>query len=368
MTIAPTLSYLLNFLRWFAAFLVVIDHLRSFIFIEYNQIISPSILDKLFYFMTGLGHEAVIVFFVLSGYLVGGELLRNHSTLHDLKIYFIKRFSRIYTVFLPALFVGGILDYIGVTWFNASGLYSNAYHISAMNFSVMDRLNVETFFINLGMMQTSLGATFGSNGPLWSLANEWWYYISPLLFLLVFKFNSWTLKIISIVIFLILLIVLNSSIILYASIWFLGMLATKIKLQASKYSILGIGFLVVLSFFISRTRLWSLEPFYYDLFIAFAITILLFVDLKGEQRTLPFKTTNKQLADFSYTLYLFHFPFVLLGISIFNSWYNIINKQPTLSIYLVFTFFIIASYFYTYLMSLVFEKNTRKIRKRLEEL
>lgn len=75
MTISPTLSNMLNFLRWFAAFLVVIGHLRSFMFIEYNQIISPSIFDKIFYFITGLGHEAVIVFFVLSGYLVGGGTL-----------------------------------------------------------------------------------------------------------------------------------------------------------------------------------------------------------------------------------------------------------------------------------------------------
>lgn len=272
-------------------------------------------------------------------------------------------------MFLPALIIGGLLDYIGVTWFNTSGLYSNVYQISAMNFNVINRLNIDTFLINLGMMQTSSGHTFGSNGPLWSLANEWWYYIFPLLVVLIFKFNNFALKIMSIICFLILLSVLNFNIILYAGIWFMGMAATKIKLNVPKYTVLGISLFVLLLFFISKIRLFSLEPFYYDIFIGLAIAILLSVNWKSEQHTFRLKATNKKLADFSYTLYLFHFPFVLLLISILNSCHiDVIKKQPVFSTYIIFTFFIIAVYFYSYLMSLVFEKNTYKIRNRLEQI
>jgi len=66
------LSNTLNFLRWFAALMVVVGHLRSFLFVEYNLVEHKTIFIKLFYFITGFGHQAVIIFFMISGYLVGG--------------------------------------------------------------------------------------------------------------------------------------------------------------------------------------------------------------------------------------------------------------------------------------------------------
>lgn len=72
LSISPTLSNNLNFLRWIAAFLVVVGHLRSLMFPEYSKLVNPSIFQKIFYFITGLGHEGVIIFFVISGFLVGG--------------------------------------------------------------------------------------------------------------------------------------------------------------------------------------------------------------------------------------------------------------------------------------------------------
>ena len=38
---------------------------------------SHSLFDQLFYFVTGLGHQCVIAFFALSGFLVGGPALRD---------------------------------------------------------------------------------------------------------------------------------------------------------------------------------------------------------------------------------------------------------------------------------------------------
>ncbi len=61
---------------------------------------------NLVYFITNLGHEAVVVFFVLSGFLIGGNLtdsMRRGS--FDLVRYLIARFTRVYIVYLPALIV-----------------------------------------------------------------------------------------------------------------------------------------------------------------------------------------------------------------------------------------------------------------------
>jgi hypothetical protein len=61
----------LDLARWLAALLVEGGHLRSFVFVDANSAGNVSVLWKPFYYLTGLGHEAVMVFFVLSGFLIG---------------------------------------------------------------------------------------------------------------------------------------------------------------------------------------------------------------------------------------------------------------------------------------------------------
>jgi len=62
--IKPFLSNILNSSRWIAAGMVVLGHLRSPIFKDYPLVTNKSILINFFYFITGFGHEAVIIFFV----------------------------------------------------------------------------------------------------------------------------------------------------------------------------------------------------------------------------------------------------------------------------------------------------------------
>lgn len=109
-------SALLNSCRWGAAFLVVLSHVRHLILIDYKDIEYKSIFIKGFYFITGLGHEAVVVFFVISGFLVGGLTVRKWSVKLSYKDYFAARFSRIYSVLIPALLLGAGLDWIGLDW------------------------------------------------------------------------------------------------------------------------------------------------------------------------------------------------------------------------------------------------------------
>jgi peptidoglycan/LPS O-acetylase OafA/YrhL len=63
------------------------------------------------YLITGLGHQWVIVFFVLSGYLVGGSVLRSVAVNHwSWRVYLLNRLTRLYAVLIPALVFGGLLD------------------------------------------------------------------------------------------------------------------------------------------------------------------------------------------------------------------------------------------------------------------
>ena len=67
-----------------------------------------------FYLITGLGHQAVLVFFVLSGYFVGGSVVDGFQRRRfSWTGYGIARLSRLWTVLLPALLLTLVLDTLG---------------------------------------------------------------------------------------------------------------------------------------------------------------------------------------------------------------------------------------------------------------
>ena len=120
-----SLSTFLRFLLWVSALAVLVGHLRAFLFVPYPHVQSPGFLLKLFYLLTGFGHEAVMVFFVLSGYLVGsGVVEKVRAGVFSWKPYLVNRISRLYPVLLGTLLLAWLLDCIGRHFFNAAGLYT----------------------------------------------------------------------------------------------------------------------------------------------------------------------------------------------------------------------------------------------------
>lgn len=67
----------LGWLRLIAAFVAVIGHARADSFPPYGELseAQKTIASQQFYAVTRFGHEAVIVFFMLSGSLVGGKVI-----------------------------------------------------------------------------------------------------------------------------------------------------------------------------------------------------------------------------------------------------------------------------------------------------
>src|ERR1700722_6088811 len=97
-------SVLLDALRGVAALLVCIDHWRYLLFIDYPQLTFHRKLLFLPYAMCTMGHQAVVVFFVLSGYLVGGHVLRARETGRwSWSVYLIQRGVRLWPVLVPAV-------------------------------------------------------------------------------------------------------------------------------------------------------------------------------------------------------------------------------------------------------------------------
>jgi peptidoglycan/LPS O-acetylase OafA/YrhL len=165
----------LDMIRGLSAAAVVASHVRGLFFVDYLSVVRKTSLLSLLYAVTGLGHQAVMVFFVLSGFFIGGSVLSALSR-WSWKKYLVNRLARLYLVLLPALIVTAILDYIAYR-----GPAGHQYFDHAVrNFTaapLAGHHSLAIFLGNAGFLQTIAVPAFGSDTPLWSLANEFWYYL-----------------------------------------------------------------------------------------------------------------------------------------------------------------------------------------------
>ena len=170
-TIDERTSAVLDVVRWLAALAVVLTHLNDQMFLSMQQ--TPAENHTLAFmawkFISASGNEAVIVFFVISGYLVGGAALAEFLKNGDLQLsrYMLRRGARLYTVLIPALVIGAVLDLSGSRLSGGASVYADTLH----------HLSVTGFLGNLVFLQTLFVETFGSNDALWSLTNEFFYYL-----------------------------------------------------------------------------------------------------------------------------------------------------------------------------------------------
>jgi peptidoglycan/LPS O-acetylase OafA/YrhL len=167
----------LDVVRALAAWAVMWGHLRALFFVDFHHVTRPSLLLKAVYFLTGFGHQAVMVFFVLSGFLISSTVIKNHlSGTWSWRDYAISRATRLYVVLVPGLVLGLVWDFAGSSLFAGKGIY--AHPLSGLGPAIVtDNLNAANFFGCMFYLQGKLCQSFGSNGPLWSLANEFWYYV-----------------------------------------------------------------------------------------------------------------------------------------------------------------------------------------------
>src|ERR1700744_2946758 len=118
-------SVLLDLMRALAALVVCVEHWRNFFFVDYNQVHDHRALFAVFYILTGAGHQAVVIFFVLSGYLISGSIFRLvESGKWSWRLYLTHRLVRLWIVLLPALVLGAILDNTGLALQLAPALYA----------------------------------------------------------------------------------------------------------------------------------------------------------------------------------------------------------------------------------------------------
>lgn len=150
--------YWLDWVRFLAAFGVLAAHTREFNwdgFAAYTgQENSPAL--ALFISLFSLGRQAVVVFFVLSGWLVGGYAIeRVRAGTFDLAGYAADRLSRVYVPLVPAL------------------LFTLAV-VRGLDAPV----DLRQYLVCLvGLQNVTSIRMPGANGALWTLAYEIWFYV-----------------------------------------------------------------------------------------------------------------------------------------------------------------------------------------------
>jgi peptidoglycan/LPS O-acetylase OafA/YrhL len=358
-------SVALDAIRGVAALLVTLEHLRQRLrFAPYTARSPHAVIFRLLFVLSSFGHAAVIVFFVLSGFLVGGSLLRSHQNqTWTWKNYLTQRIVRLWIVLIPALLIGFAWDSLTVY---VGHLRHNPAVVAARVAETEAYLTTSSFFGNMFFLQDTFVPIFGSNGALWSLKNEFWYYIIfPLAIFALFPKYKRTVRLLFAAAAVLLLIGIGraSS---YAPLWLLGALlfySPRIHFNRSKrrvaLALYGIAFLCL-------HELAYHLPYTADYLLAIATCTVIWILLSARSAADPqiWSTRGvRLLAKFSYTLYLIHIPILtFVGVCLVQDQY----WQPTIQ-HLALAFVLwIAIIAFAYLIASLTEFRTDKVRRWVE--
>ncbi len=327
-----SLSNFLALARWIAALAVVIAHAGQLIQISDIMVAPHGPGVYAWWFLAGFSHQAVLVFFVMSGFLIGGDLLRRlERTDPFLKQYMIDRFSRIYIVMVPALAYGFVIDSIGRRIFPNSGIYDGAFFDGVFN-----PINI---LWTLLQQQHIWAPQAGTNGPLWSLACEMWYYITfPLLLAPLLRAYSTGFRLAAFVCGALGVIVMSipESVFLFGyGAWTLGALVRWARRPLIKSTWLSLGVFLATATLMrlgARGPLVVAYPFVSTLADACVVATFanLLLSLRFAAEGGPFvnlSPIHRRLSDFSYSLYATHAPlgfFIWAGVGslLGREWYK----------------------------------------------
>lgn len=170
---------LLDTVRWISALMVGLGHALGLVFRR-----DGSLPSHIVWYLADMRGAWVMLFFVLSGYLVGGNFAVRQSNF-DPGQYFIARFSRIYIVLLPALALTLALDGGAHIWAADNAVYSHPWPNGVLgDTSVFSRYNWQSAVASVFSIEPFIGTGIGSNGVLWSLGYEWvFYFVFPVVVL-----------------------------------------------------------------------------------------------------------------------------------------------------------------------------------------
>ncbi len=352
-SLTPSQSIWIDLIRAASAQGVLIGHL----------LFGTNFLSKeKYHFLFGLASYCVLIFFILSGFLICLSIINKQN--YTFKLFFIDRFTRIYTAYLPSLIFIFFLDFISSKIVNKPFLIKLYIQEFIGNLFMMQEFPVLMLLHKLTNNNLFYSPYFGTALPLWTLSVEWWLYMLFGWIILQKKHNVilwWMVVVFFSIVPLYQLFIgshMEAGITIY---WFLGCL---LPILLSTYEHVQIDNQV----FAKITLIVGLFGFMYSFFVgAFIFMFGFFLLLKYyEQHEMKlgkgYKEIVKTLAKFSFSLYLIHYSFI-------EFLFSIVPKLHSLSlfnrIFVVFVFVNLIAYIFAYFTEFHYQKLRTFIKEKI---
>lgn len=371
----PERNYL-HAVRAVAALLVLLGHARGnllgslYNFTSTHFWISAAI-TRILYWPFLVPQLAVVVFFVLSGYLVGGKLLRTDPDAPGVMTdYVVDRLSRIYTVAIPALIVSVAIFWGLAAWLGSTRLVQENDALVVCSPRIGDVLS------NLLLLNKIFVPTLCSDAPYWSIQNEMSYYIiAGLVFFAVARRRKPAQACLALAVLAGVLWVLAREplslwhTLLLSGFWFLGA-AIAIPARPMRYAAVA----AILVAYAAVSVAWRAGPLNMRDLVCVAIATAASICFVRQSRVAalfdrpPVARLAVFMSERSYSLYLFHFPVVIAVAAIARSRGLMLGTVPVTPAigWLLVAVAIAMGMAWSFLMWLLFEKHTMAVRRAIK--
>ncbi len=347
-------SPLISLLRGLAALQVAAAHLRAQVFPGLSTVEHPSLWYLGLSFGTGFAHQAVVVFFVLSGWLVGGSLLDRVGKPHALRDYAIDRVTRLWIVLLPAFLLMLVL-----------GLGAGELDAARPRLADTSPWSLATLLGNLAGVQTMAVPTFGGNFPLWSLAYETWYYALFPLLVIAMRPGGARSRLAAAAAALTIAYCLSSAIVLYFVVWLMGAAGSRVRFDVGRVQRCA-GWLLFGAVAVGM-RLQGQDgdvdgrSLVGDvLYSALFLWCLCGVGRRDPAAMRPLVVAGTFLAGFSFTLYVVHVPLLRMLWAYRGGELLSTNDPAGMAVYAAMLAIVVSL---SYLVHLPFEAQTARLRR-----
>lgn len=359
-------SIAISILRALAALQVAAAHVRAQFYPGLSTMSDPGIGYQVLAFFTGFAHQAVVLFFVLSGWLVGGSLLNRLGEPQAIAAYAIDRITRLWIVLVPAfcasLVIGVMIGEVRPAPDGVAG--SGAYSLPA-------------FVGNMFGLQDLAVPRYGGNFALWSLTYETWYYAMFPCAVLAFAAPGGRRKLAAAAMLALAASQVNTAILLYFVLWLMGAACSRVHIRVSggvKWLFVAAFAGVAVTFRLKGSNNILLEDsFVQDLLYSLLfLTVLCSLQSKvapGSRAILACDRVGRFFADFSFSLYVIHVPLIFLLRHIQARLLGTDELDPdSLSDFGVYVSMVVLIVAVAWLFHLPFEAQTYRVRRRIKEL
>lgn len=363
----------LNALRATAALLVVVGHARAYLFVSRDDAPHDPLTQGILAVLS-MEHGAVLVFFVLSGYFVGGSSIRAMAANNfSWNAYMVSRLVRLWLVLIPAIVLTLILDLTGRIWLSSSPRYSSTG-------DAVTNTDLPTILGNVFFLQPMYVAVLGSNRALWSVSYEFAYYAAFPLLLAGFALSKkWQTRTIFVVAAGLVLAFFGWNVAALFPVWLLGALVAFYKTPIVKMlsrmpsalmflarlaSVLLTAAAMVADKIAGGSPSSTPPTSYAVALAATLLTALLLPDLNPQNRIMKRAlSSTANLAQSSFSLYAIHLPLLSLVAAAVSPKHVTGSWQPSIATWLAFAVIVCTLVAFGWLFSQYTERHTNAVRR-----